>query len=131
MALGIIMKLVRAYSAHLSPGWLIPPHGVVRPERFRSLVSSMDRYGWKGRQIIAIHDRSFGDLYRALTGSHRIAAAGATDTDVPCRILHFDRIDRESLIEVLTWRNGYFEIKDWLNQWDKQTARIFSYDLRW
>ena len=54
-----------------SPRMMTPPHRICRDEQFRRLCASMTRHGWRGRPLLALPTTG----RRAITGSHRIAAA--------------------------------------------------------
>jgi ParB-like nuclease family protein len=57
----------------LDPKVVQPPHEPREREKYRKLVASMRRGGWRGRPLLVI-ETSPG-RFQALTGSHRIAAA--------------------------------------------------------
>jgi len=60
-------------------------HGVAEPRKFRRLTASMATRGWVGRPLLAVPS---GDGFRALTGSHRIAAARAASLEtVPVHVV--------------------------------------------
>ena len=123
------MKLIGTKLEEMYPWDLIPPHGVARPHIFRRISRSMERKGWTGRSIVAVRAKGW-NVSRALTGSHRIAAAGLCGITIPVYLLEFDKITNQDMVEILTWDCGYYEMKHWLAKWDKKAARIFSYDLR-
>jgi len=61
---------------------IFPPHGVRDSAKLAALTASMEQGGWAGRPLLVIEH---GDGYRALTGSHRYAAAQAAGLEeVPC-----------------------------------------------
>lgn len=73
-----------------------PPHEVTSDDHYAELVESMESDGWVGRPILVLNVHG---AMRALTGSHRIAAAAAVGIDVPCMVITADyaltkRIDR-------------------------------------
>lgn len=51
---------------------IIPPHEVQDEDKFSSIADSMRKNGWQGRPLLVIEA---GDGFKALTGSHRLAAA--------------------------------------------------------
>lgn len=63
-----------------NPRNLVPWHEVRDSQKLAELTASMQANGWIGAPIIAILG---GQDDRAITGSHRIAAADAADIDVP------------------------------------------------
>jgi len=65
---------------------ICPIHEVVDSEKFENLKNSMQKDGWIGRAIPVIYGSTLNTYY-ALSGSHRIASAVATDTQVPCLVL--------------------------------------------
>jgi hypothetical protein len=67
--------------AVLSADEIQPINGVERPEVFDALVQDMKRNGWRGRPVLVLRQVDGQD--RALTGSHRIAAAREAGVDVP------------------------------------------------
>lgn len=64
---------------------IIPPHEVRDQDKYASLVESMSEGGWLGRPVLAYEDPGYG--LRALTGSHRIAAANEAGIRIPCLVL--------------------------------------------
>lgn len=56
---------------------IVPIHGVRDTDKLAALIADMQVNGWVGAPIVML------DSYQALTGSHRLAAAEATDTDIP------------------------------------------------
>jgi len=124
------MKFLGAHDDNIGAGFLIPPHGVARPDHFKKIVASMEKRGWKGRRLVVVCDDTTGGMYRSLTGSHRIAAAGSLSISIPCRVLSFDKLDTHDAKQVFGWNNGYHELRHWIRKFDKQAARIFSWDLK-
>ena len=125
------MTLIEVKNYAVDPSNIIPPHGLARPEMFEKIRKSMEKNGWKGRRIIAVTDRNMGGMIRALTGSHRIAAAGFCGIDIPVHLLKFDAIDQINLVTILAWDCGYLEMGNWLKKFDRSAARTFDYDIRW
>jgi ParB-like chromosome segregation protein Spo0J len=64
----------------MDPKKITPNHEIRDPRKVAKLATSMRRNGWIGRPIIVVGDESQGDC-RALTGTHRIAAAIAAGLD--------------------------------------------------
>ena len=91
-----------------------PPHEVRDCKKFDALVTSMEQDGWQGRPLLVI--RKDGE-YKAITGSHRYAAAcDAGLEEVPCVI-----IDRARWNEL----HG----KSTLPLQDQETCRPYLVDL--
>lgn len=66
---------------HVHP-WLIEPlHGVTDDGKYDQLIASMTANGWTGAPIVVISREDAIPL--AVTGSHRLAAAGSLDLEVP------------------------------------------------
>lgn len=61
------------------------PHEVRDSAKLAGLVESMRHEGWVGRPVLALSDPSQG--LRALTGSHRIAAARVAGVAVPALVI--------------------------------------------
>lgn len=70
----------------VDPDRIQPYHDVEDEEKYHSLVESMTDVGWQGPSVVVLpgvdHGWGPGDP-RAITGSHRIAAAQFTNTEVP------------------------------------------------
>lgn len=80
-------------TASLSPSLVYPPHEPSMADHLDALTESMRRDGWQGRPILAFCSGE-GDAVRALTGSHRIAAARAAGLDtIPVLVLTVDDVD--------------------------------------
>ena len=122
------MKLLRCYDAKMYAGSLIPPHGITDVEKFEKIVKSMRKGGWRGRPLVVVGEEGM-NLYRSLTGSHRIAAAGVVEMPIPCRVLYFDCIGWKDSKIVMSWKDGYFHLPKWIRKFDKETAKIFRSDL--
>lgn len=63
------------------------PHDVTDESKTNTIAESLERDGWLGRSVLVI---DMGGTYRALTGSHRIAAAARVGVDVPCLVINAD-----------------------------------------
>ena len=55
-------------------GSVIAPHEVNDPAKVAEIAASMVSQGWQGRPLLVV---VYGDGWRALTGTHRLAAAKA------------------------------------------------------
>lgn len=66
---------------------IIPPHEVRDSAKLDALVASMTANGWQGRPLL-VAETVHG--VRALTGSHRTAAACIAGIDVPVVVLSAD-----------------------------------------
>ena len=80
------------FTVDTTPGALLPDESVeagsLKPinriedrAKYKKLTESMRSGGWQGRPVLAV--KSSNGKTKALTGSHRIAAAKATGTPVP------------------------------------------------
>lgn len=65
----------------LNPRRVETPHEVTDDAKLEAIVNSMTRNGWTGAPIIIVNRDDADPL--AVTGSHRIAAARDTNTDIP------------------------------------------------
>ena len=74
----------------LDPSALRAAHRPTNDAHLDALVASMSREGWTGRPVLAFAGGE-GDAVRALTASHRLAAAVAAGLDaVPVLVLTVD-----------------------------------------
>ena len=88
-------------TTRLSPSRVYPPHEPSMADHLDALTESMRRDGWQGRPILAFCGGE-GDSIRALTGSHRIAAARAAGLDaIPVLVLSLDTDEDVSLHDEL------------------------------
>ena len=69
---------------------IIALHEVKDQALLAELVESMNNEGWTGRPVLVI---PCGDMAYAMTGSHRLAAAKITETDVPVHELDEEMIE--------------------------------------
>jgi hypothetical protein len=73
-------------TTHTEPTRIQPWHEVTDQDKYLALVESMRANGWVGAPIVVITGRDHGwgaGDPTAITGSHRIAAAIETGTDIP------------------------------------------------
>lgn len=71
----------------VAPGLVAPRHEVNDPAKYAALVESMELGGWQGRPVLVYE---YHERYEAITGSHRIAAAQETGTDIPVVVLPYN-----------------------------------------
>jgi hypothetical protein len=71
---------------------LKPINGIEDRQKFNKLVQSMSTNGWQGRPILVYQDMGKA---KAITGSHRIAAARKLGLDVPVLYVNKDTIKYE------------------------------------
>ena len=64
----------------IPPRRIIPVHGPREKDKLAKLTKNMNENGFEGRPVLTVN---LPEGRFALTGSHRIAAAIATNTDVP------------------------------------------------
>nr|WP_240357980.1 ParB/RepB/Spo0J family partition protein [Myxococcus vastator] len=68
----------------VNPSRISPPHEVRDTSKFERLVASMVAGGWQGRPLLVVPYRG---RFRAITGSHRTAAARKAKVEVPCWVI--------------------------------------------
>ena len=74
----------------ISTSSIFPPHSVRDTEKFEALKSAFETSGWEGRPLLVVE---YGDVFQALTGSHRWAAADAAEMEeVPCVLVDTDKL---------------------------------------
>jgi hypothetical protein len=76
----------------IEAGRINPKHEITDPAKLARLIANLEENGWTGRPLLVAYD---GDGYYAMTGTHRLAAALATDTLVP--VLLMDNDDLQTL----------------------------------
>jgi len=82
---------------------IVPPHGARDTEKLTELIRSMCVDGWVGAPIVAIE---VGGTFFALTGSHRIAAARATELwEIPVEVIEGSILSPEQWEELNMARN--------------------------
>jgi ParB-like chromosome segregation protein Spo0J len=69
----------------VSANQVTPPHGVRDEAKLQTIIASMESDGWSGRPVMVFDDAE--GQYKALTGSHRIAAAIAAGMPIPVAII--------------------------------------------
>lgn len=74
---------------HLDPAQVLPWNSV-QEEKVDALAASMRRDGWLGRPLLVVEDSQ--GIYRALTGSSRLAAACRTLDTVPAVVLDAEEL---------------------------------------
>jgi len=77
----------------ISPREIRPIHEPRDPQLLGALIRSMRRSGWLGRPLLVI--RGDDNLYHALTGSHRLAAALSTPLLAVPAIVPSDQVARK------------------------------------
>ena len=65
-----------------------PMHEVRDEAKLQSIIASMESTGWTGRPVLVFDDAE--GQYKAITGSHRIAAAKAVGIEIPVAIISDD-----------------------------------------
>ena len=74
----------------ISTSSIFPPHSVQDSEKFETLKAALETTGWEGRPLLVVE---YGDVFQALTGSHRWAAADAAGIEeVPCVVVDMDAL---------------------------------------
>lgn len=77
-------------ATNISPTLIYPPHEVRDEDKYAALVGAMTDGGWSGRPVLAWRATE-DDRVRALTGSHRIAAARAAGLEtIPVLVIECD-----------------------------------------
>jgi hypothetical protein len=120
-------KMLSIQPTHYKSAFNIePPHQIRDKEKLTSLVNDMNNNGWQGRPILT-YDIGRGD--EAITGSHRIAAAKITNTEIPVyRIENAgDYLDKNgNSIADLPFLEPINQIK-WLKEFgNKKAANLLS-----
>jgi len=77
----------------ISPREIRPIHEPRDPQLLEALIRSMRRSGWLGRPLLVI--RGDDNLYHALTGSHRLAAALSAPLRAVPAIVPSDEVARK------------------------------------
>jgi len=77
----------------ISPREIRPIHEPRDPQLLGALIRSMRRSGWLGRPLLVI--RGDDNLYHALTGSHRLAAALSASLRAVPTIVPSDQVSRK------------------------------------
>ncbi len=72
------------YDEKIEPSYIMLVNDVDR-QKVAKIAESMENNGYDGRPIVVLDDANEG--YRALTGSHRIAAAKELDIDIPAIVI--------------------------------------------
>lgn len=67
----------------LAPEDVEPPHEIKDEAKLAEIIASMQK-GWFGRPLVVLR---LGRVYKAITGSHRIAAAREVLDAIPCLVL--------------------------------------------
>jgi hypothetical protein len=79
---------------------IVPLHKVKNKKRLSYLVNEMKSKGWVGRPLLVVKSRV---RYKALTGSHRYAAARKAKIEIPVLVVEIksvlDSSDRSCLIK--------------------------------
>ena len=94
----------------VNPERIRPPHKVYTKRLYKKLYKSMERNGWKGYPLVAVQTiRTTRWDYYALNGSHRIAAARKSNTQIPVIVLPSSFLDD---LKVAGYTDMFVEIYD-------------------
>lgn len=93
MAAEIITSKAMNHVSHdeIPPKRIIPVHGPREKDKLEKITKHMEKNGWEGRPVLSVN---LPEGRFALTGSHRIAAAIATKTDIPVHEMDPDKFQR-------------------------------------
>lgn len=110
----------------VSEGTIEECHCVRDEEKFNSIVESMEENGWIGRPLVVV---DLGGEYKALTGSHRLAAARKAGIGkIPVACVEFGTMFEDY---------GYtaYDLKDpdetyrLIEEYDAEAAELFYEDI--
>ena len=106
-------------AADISPTLIYPPHEVRDEDKYEALVAGMAKGGWSGRPVLAWRATE-DDCVRAITGSHRIAAARAAGLEtIPVLVIECD--DDADAVDALDAIRDQDEATDVLAEIDAAT----------
>lgn len=69
----------------VNPMEITPPNRVTSSSKYHYLINEFENNGYNGRRVVLVENGNDG--YQALTGSHRILAAGEAGVDVPSVVI--------------------------------------------
>jgi ParB-like chromosome segregation protein Spo0J len=82
----------------LPPENIAPRQDALDSDKVARLTEDMEQRGYCGRPLLVV---DYGDHYRAITGSHRLAAASSLGIDVPCLVIEYNSTTEDDLDYVL------------------------------
>lgn len=100
--------------AMVQASMILPPHDTRDADKLSILIAGMIADGWVGRPVLVID--GVNDLHRALTGSHRVAAAQAADIAVPVLMIAQDELTEE-IVEELDYANDDYDVERVLREY--------------
>jgi len=104
---------------------IVPLHEVRDEEKLNNLIQSMEETGWCGRPLVVI---DCGNEYRALTGSHRIAAAiKAGLAEIPIACIEYGTMFEDYDMTSDDLRDPE-QIKKLLEEYDEEAAELYYDD---
>lgn len=104
---------------------IVECHDVSDFEKLNNLVKNMEEQGWNGRPLVVI---DMGGEYKALTGSHRLAAARKAGIEnIPVACVEYSTMfeDYEITIDDL---KDIDDIYRKIDEYDEEAAELFSED---
>ena len=110
----------------VSESQIIECHEVTNQEKFEALVEDMKNNGWNGRSLIVI---DCGGEYKALTGSHRLAAARKAGIEkIPVACVEYGTLfeDYDITIDDLKDPDENYRM---IGEYDEEAAELFFEDL--
>jgi hypothetical protein len=96
-----------------------PLHEVRDYDKLSNLIDNMSIYGWVGRPILIV---DLGCEYKALTGSHRYAAAKRVLDEIPVYIIEY------SIFEKIEDDTGY-GYDDFIRDPESYYKHLREYDI--
>lgn len=118
------MARKKSLTKRWSPHSFKPPHAIERWGVYQDLVESMRKVGWKGRPlIVAVR----GKVRRAITGSHRTAAARKVGLK---RVPVIPVSGKKIWDAIKKWDTAWLDYSDFIEVLPKEVRSIFKEDLR-
>ena len=89
---GDIAAVRPGYESELEGVWVLAKlHSVTNAAKMEKIAASIAANGWQGRPVLVVE---VADMFQALTGSHRLAAAESAELEmVPCVVVNRELLD--------------------------------------